>query len=141
MFANRWELLSLLGLVSLGLAGLDFYCYKNHSPYLKEDVAKINQVRGFYTMLDDIGRFDLRELGERILWSEIMPYAVAFKLAPKVAIIPCFTTNHLPLLPPLTIALPLPSLLTPPVALVLPGVFLAVLPAVSVALLVVAPSN
>ncbi len=85
MFANRWELLSLLGLVSLGLAGLDFYCYKNHSPYLKEDVAKINQVRGFYTMLDDIGRFDLRELGERILWSEIMPYAVAFKLAPKVA--------------------------------------------------------
>ena len=36
-------------------------------------------------MLDDIGRFDLRELGERILWSEIMPYAVAFKLAPKVA--------------------------------------------------------
>ena len=39
---------------------------------------------GFKNMLDDIGQFKLRDVGELTLWEEIMPYAVAFGLAKKV---------------------------------------------------------
>jgi uncharacterized membrane protein len=35
-------------------------------------------------MLKDIGKFDLKEVGDIILWEQILPYAVAFDLADRV---------------------------------------------------------
>lgn len=35
-------------------------------------------------MLDDIGRFKMKDIGDLILWEDIMPYAVAFGLSKKV---------------------------------------------------------
>lgn len=35
-------------------------------------------------MLDDIGQFKLRDIGELTLWEQVMPYAIAFGLAKKV---------------------------------------------------------
>lgn len=35
-------------------------------------------------MLNDVGHFEMRDVGDLILWQEIMPYAVAFGLAKKV---------------------------------------------------------
>ena len=35
-------------------------------------------------MLKDIGKFDLKEVGDIILWERILPYAVAFDLADRV---------------------------------------------------------
>lgn len=46
--------------------------------------AQILKVRGFKKMLDDIGHFNTRDVGELILWEDIMPYAVAFGLSKKV---------------------------------------------------------
>ena len=42
------------------------------------------QVLGFEAMLDDIGQFKLRDIGELTLWEQVMPYAIAFGLAKKV---------------------------------------------------------
>lgn len=35
-------------------------------------------------MLDDIGQFKMKDVGDLILWEDIMPYAVAFGLSKKV---------------------------------------------------------
>lgn len=35
-------------------------------------------------MLDDIGQFKLRDIGELTLWEQVMPYAITFGLAKKV---------------------------------------------------------
>lgn len=42
------------------------------------------QALGFEAMLDDIGQFKLRDIGELTLWEQVMPYAIAFGLAKKV---------------------------------------------------------
>lgn len=35
-------------------------------------------------MLDDIGKFQTKDIGELTFWEDVMPYAVAFGLAKKV---------------------------------------------------------
>ena len=52
--------------------------------YTKKGAEETNKVRGFEKMLNDVGRFEMRDVGDLILWQEIMPYAVAFGLAKKV---------------------------------------------------------
>ena len=42
------------------------------------------QALGFEAMLDDIGQFKMRDIGELTLWEQVMPYAIAFGLAKKV---------------------------------------------------------
>lgn len=54
------------------------------SRYTKKGAEETNRVRGFEKMLNDVGRFEMRDVGDLILWQEIMPYAVAFGLAKKV---------------------------------------------------------
>ena len=55
-----------------------------HSAYTKEGQRLVYDIEGFRMMLDDIGRFDMREVGDIVLWEQIMPYAVVFGLAKKV---------------------------------------------------------
>lgn len=57
---------------------------KNFSVLTEKGKEAIEQAMGFKNMLDDIGQFKLRDVGELTLWEEIMPYAVAFGLAKKV---------------------------------------------------------
>ncbi|GHV97379.1 membrane protein [Lactobacillus nasalidis] len=53
--------------------------------YLTEKGAQATeQALAFEAMLDDIGQFKLRDIGELTLWEQIMPYAIAFGLAKKV---------------------------------------------------------
>lgn len=52
--------------------------------YTQKGALKANQVRGFKKMLDDIGNFKMKDVGDLILWEDIMPYAVAFGLSKKV---------------------------------------------------------
>lgn len=54
------------------------------SIYTQKGALKTDQVRGFRKMLDDIGRFKMKDVGDLILWEDIMPYAVAFGLSKKV---------------------------------------------------------
>lgn len=54
------------------------------SQYSQDGAQETNKVRGFKKMLTNIGRFKMRDVGDLILWQDIMPYAVAFGLAKKV---------------------------------------------------------
>ncbi|NLR30855.1 DUF2207 domain-containing protein [Levilactobacillus tujiorum] len=46
---------------------------------------QVNELKGFRRMLQDIGHFNTAEIGDLILWEQILPYAAAFGLAQKVA--------------------------------------------------------
>ena len=54
------------------------------SIYTQKGALETDQVRGFKKMLDDIGQFKMKDVGDLILWEDIMPYAVAFGLSKKV---------------------------------------------------------
>ncbi|KRL76533.1 DUF2207 domain-containing protein [Secundilactobacillus paracollinoides] len=54
------------------------------SPYTQEGEDKVAPIQGFKDMLNDIGHFDRSEVGDLILWEQILPYAVAFGSAKKV---------------------------------------------------------
>lgn len=60
------------------------YSGKKLSPYTAKGAETTNRVRGFKKMLDEIGNFKMREVGELALWEEIMPYAVALGVSKKV---------------------------------------------------------
>ena len=76
----------LFVLVIIGLINLYFSSkYKKITNYYTEHgIETTNQVRGFIKMLDDIGKFQTKDIGELIFWEDVMPYAVAFGLAKKV---------------------------------------------------------
>lgn len=46
---------------------------------------QVNELTGFRRMLKDIGHFNTAEIGDLILWEQILPYAAAFGLAQQVA--------------------------------------------------------
>lgn len=52
--------------------------------YTKLGAQKINELQGFKQMLEDVGHFDMAQVGDLILWDRILPYAVAFGSADKV---------------------------------------------------------
>lgn len=54
------------------------------SIYTQKGALETDQVRCFKKMLDDIGQFKMKDVGDLILWEDIMPYAVAFGLSKKV---------------------------------------------------------
>lgn len=54
------------------------------SIYTQKGASETDKVRGFKKMLDDIGNFKMKDVGDLILWEDIMPYAVAFGLSKKV---------------------------------------------------------
>ncbi|KRM89488.1 hypothetical protein FD21_GL001344 [Liquorilactobacillus vini DSM 20605] len=58
---------------------------QTHCPYTVSGTQLVEQLRGFKKMLKDIGRFDLKQVGELVLWENVMSYAVAFGIAPQVA--------------------------------------------------------
>lgn len=60
-----------------------YYC-RTHDKYTTEGQKLRYQIRCFKKMLKDIGKFDLKEVGDIILWEQILPYAVAFDLADRV---------------------------------------------------------
>lgn len=77
------------GVISL-IIGLIVYFFlrifigRKYLVYRKEGVATANQIRSFKKMLKNIGRFKMRDVGDIVLWEQILPYAAAFGLAKKV---------------------------------------------------------
>lgn len=58
--------------------------YKRISVYTEDGAIEADKVQGFKKMLKDIGNFKLKDVGDIILWEDILPYAVAFGLSKKV---------------------------------------------------------
>ncbi|MGX6429631.1 DUF2207 family protein [Levilactobacillus yonginensis] len=54
------------------------------SQYNAAGLQAMNEAQGFRRMLRDIGHFNTAEIGDLILWEQILPYAVAFGLAKQV---------------------------------------------------------
>lgn len=77
--------LFIAAVILIGVAILaTIYSNKKLSPYTDKGAEATNQVRGFKKMLDEIGNFKMREVGELPLWEKIMPYAVALGVSKKV---------------------------------------------------------
>ena len=77
--------LFIAAVILIGVAILaTIYSNKKLSPYTDKGAEATNQVRGFRKMLDEIGNFKMREVGELPLWEKIMPYAVALGVSKKV---------------------------------------------------------
>lgn len=85
-FINRenW-ILMILVIVLIILAVLSaIYGSRKLSFYTAKGAKETNKVRSFKKMLDEIGNFKMREIGELPLWEQIMPYAVALGVSKKV---------------------------------------------------------
>lgn len=70
--------------VTLGFASLAVINYRHLTINTDEGLALVNQINGFQRMLKDIGHFNTAEIGDLILWEQILPYAAAFGLAQQV---------------------------------------------------------
>lgn len=81
-----WNKIIIITALVLFLLDLAVFLNLRHriSDYTVKGAEEANKVRGFKKMLDDIGHFNTRDVGELILWEDIMPYAVAFGLSKKV---------------------------------------------------------
>lgn len=86
LFSNEESIvLAVCAAILLVLAILAVvYNKKKLSSYTAKGAEVTNQVRGFKKMLDEIGNFKMRDIGELPLWEEIMPYAVALGVSKKV---------------------------------------------------------
>ncbi|RHW52761.1 hypothetical protein DS834_02410 [Lactobacillus bombicola] len=62
------------------LFGITALVHSNNmiSFYSPKGAEITNQMRGFKHMLEDIGNFEMRDVGDLVLWKDIMPYAVTF---------------------------------------------------------------
>ena len=58
--------------------------YRVRSPYSERGQEMKYQIMCFRKMLDDIGNFDMKKVGDLVLWEQILPYAVSLGLASKV---------------------------------------------------------
>lgn len=71
-----------------GLAGgvlvLSWRYLTTHARYTETGQEALYELKCFKKMLSDIGRFDLKKVGDLVLWEQILPYAVIFGLAKKV---------------------------------------------------------
>ncbi|MCT6822158.1 MAG: DUF2207 domain-containing protein, partial [Lactobacillus apis] len=79
-----WPVIIVAGLLFV-IGTIGMYRDKNQiNLYSKKGALEVDKVRSFKKMLKDIGRFNMKEVGDLILWEDILPYAVSFGLAKKV---------------------------------------------------------
>ena len=87
----------VMGVSLVLLVASILYFIMKGSIYTKTGAAGMTELRGFYRMMGDIGRFNLKEVGDIVLWEGLLPYAVALGLSKKVskALIDNFTSEEL----------------------------------------------
>lgn len=79
-----WLIWSAIGTWLLCCLVVPIFKYLTVETYTEKGARVSEQIDGFKQMLQDIGNFKMRDVGDIILWEEIMPYAVSFGLAKKV---------------------------------------------------------
>lgn len=58
--------------------------FRNLSPYTQPGEDAVAEVKGFKLMMTDIGQFDRSQVGDLILWEQLLPYAVSLGVAKQV---------------------------------------------------------
>lgn len=82
---TAFSMLIISGIVVIVLEFVAFFAYnRKMTLYTVKGAEETNKVRGFEKMLDDIGNFKMKDVGDLILWEDILPYAVAFGISKKV---------------------------------------------------------
>lgn len=74
----------IVGLILAGGFGWGIIYYRQLLPYTPKGQKMKYDLDCFILMLKDIGDFKLKEVGDIVLWEQILPYATAFGLAKKV---------------------------------------------------------
>ena len=86
-YVNRkdWDLkIVLIALICLATVLLFLFAYRHNTNFNAEGLKKYIRIAGFQKMLHDTSDFKNSQLGDLILWKDILPYAAGFGLAPKV---------------------------------------------------------
>ena len=86
-WVNRkdWDLkIVLIALICLATVLLFLFAYRHNTNFNAEGLKKYIRIAGFQKMLHDTSNFKNSQLGDLILWKDILPYAAGFGLAPKV---------------------------------------------------------
>lgn len=73
------------GVLLVAVWGYVWRHYWKIDRYNAAGLIQVNEIRGFRRMLKDIGHFNTAQVGDLILWEQILPYAAAFGLAKQVA--------------------------------------------------------
>lgn len=80
-----WDLkIVLIALICLATVLLFLFAYHHNTNFNAEGLKKYIRIAGFQKMLHDTSDFKNSQLGDLILWKDILPYAAGFGLAPKV---------------------------------------------------------
>lgn len=74
----------IIALICLAAVLLFLFAYHHNTNFNAEGLKKYIQIAGFQKMLHDTSDFKNSQLGDLILWKDILPYAAGFRLAPKV---------------------------------------------------------
>lgn len=84
-YIQMWPLALAIFVSSLIITwGVYIYAKKRISVYTEKGEILANELRGFRQMLKDIEDINVAEVGDLILWEQILPYAVAFGVSGKV---------------------------------------------------------
>lgn len=74
----------IIALICLATVLLFLFAYHHNTNFNAEGLKKYIRIAGFQKMLHDTSDFKNSQLGDLILWKDILPYAAGFGLAPKV---------------------------------------------------------
>ncbi|AKP66849.1 DUF2207 domain-containing protein [Companilactobacillus ginsenosidimutans] len=84
-YSDKWILLVCVLLIGLVFSWTTYFQVKKRiSVYTEKGEILANELRGFKQMLKDIDDIKLADVGDLILWEQILPYAVAFGVSDKV---------------------------------------------------------
>lgn len=65
-------------------AAVKIICHYKIIEYTQLGINKANEFKGFRQMLRDINDINIAEVGDLVLWEQILPYAAAFGVSKKV---------------------------------------------------------
>lgn len=75
---------AVVGVVALICLIMTLIQHRQITRYIPAGLDIENQVGGLKRMMKDIGHFNTAEIGDLILWEQLLPYAAAFGLSKKV---------------------------------------------------------
>lgn len=86
IFVKSWIMpLSIISVITILITWLGYLLIRRQISYYTENGEQMaNELQAFRRMFEDVDDLNLAEVGDLILWEQILPYAVAFGISKKV---------------------------------------------------------
>lgn len=86
LFVKSWLVpMSIISIITILIAWVGYLLIRRQISYYTENGEQIaNELQAFRRMFEDVDDLNLAEVGDLILWEQILPYAVAFGISKKV---------------------------------------------------------